>query len=140
MPPETNPNYSYSYDSTGDGEIDRCYEPNELDSASNCGSLATDGTVMPMAGNTSLQVCVTNDNNGASCGFQMVSNGEWHYYEPDLEINCFGDSDVPDYDPMLINSNRVTNSVLLMVLVSCVAPTHLSSVMRKAFVLMVVVM
>ncbi|WP_165398934.1 hypothetical protein [Shewanella maritima] len=99
MPPETNPNYSYSYDSTGDGEIDRCYEPNELDSASNCGSLATDGTVMPMAGNTSLQVCVTNDNNGASCGFQMVSNGEWHYYEPDLEINCFGDSDVPDYDP-----------------------------------------
>lgn len=99
-PPELNDQYIYSYDSNNDGKIDKCFNPLELDNASNCASSANGGNLLPLGTNNSNKVCASsNDGSGAVCGYSQVSAGNSTYYMVDLEINCFGDSDVPPYDP-----------------------------------------
>ncbi|WP_220746781.1 hypothetical protein, partial [Shewanella colwelliana] len=94
-PPDSFPNYLYDVDTDGDGQIDKCYEPLELDNASNCKNQA--GSMLPALTNISNSVCKTDPATGASCGYSR-SDGD-NSYQLDLEMNCFGDDkEVPDYD------------------------------------------
>lgn len=97
-PPDAYPLYTFDVDSNGDGKIDLCFNPQELDQLSNCAAAANGGKILPIGGNTSSKVCAVNED-GTSCGFSQVSAGNSTYYSVDLEMNCFGDADVPEYDP-----------------------------------------
>lgn len=94
-PPDEHPLYTFGIDTTGDGEINTCYNPEELDNLSNC--LNDLGNMLPVSTNSSQQVCKTNSDTGSSCGYSLSQGGA--SYHLDLEIACFGDGDeVPEYD------------------------------------------
>lgn len=95
-PPDESPLYIVDRDVNGDGKIDLCYNPSELDTLSNCQNQL--GSILPALNNTAQTVCKTDPNTGTSCGFSKQSQG--NTYSLNLETNCFGDLDpAPEYDP-----------------------------------------
>lgn len=96
-PPKLYPNYIYPLDSNNDGKPEKCFDPMELDTLSKCSNLANTGSLLPLGGNTANLVCATFAD-GARCAFSKVDQGNTPHYQPNLEQNCFGDKDIPDYD------------------------------------------
>ncbi|MDH1316656.1 hypothetical protein N5C36_21540 [Shewanella xiamenensis] len=96
-PPDSAPNYTFSYFEVGKSEVSKCYNPDELDNASNCANQVA--SMLPALTNLSTKVCKTNQDSGARCGYSK-KDGDL-VYKLDLEMNCFGDSDnqVPEYNP-----------------------------------------
>ncbi|WP_345846269.1 hypothetical protein [Shewanella algae] len=97
-PPSDYPNYIYSKDDDGDGQADRCFDPMELDNASQCQN--TVGSMLPALTNTASSVCVTDPTTGARCGFSRSNMG--NSYQANLEMSCFGNDEIPEYtdEPM----------------------------------------
>ncbi|MEL4274926.1 hypothetical protein AAEH77_00135 [Shewanella xiamenensis] len=95
-PPDNYPNYTFERDTNNDGKTDQCYNPDELDNASNCANQV--GSMLPALTNLATRVCKTDSATGASCGYSKKDGDP--SYKLDLEMNCFGDGDkVPEYDP-----------------------------------------
>lgn len=96
-PPDAYPNYTFSRDTNNDGKTDQCYNPDELDNASNCANQV--GSMLPALTNIVTKVCKTDQGSGARCGYSKQDGDV--VYKLDLEMNCFGDSDnqVPEYNP-----------------------------------------
>ncbi|MFV0594410.1 hypothetical protein [Shewanella sp.] len=95
-PPADYPNYSFERDTNNDGNADQCYNPDELDNASNCANQV--GSMLPALTNLATRVCKTDTETGASCGYSKKDGDP--SYQLDLEMNCFGDGEkVPEYDP-----------------------------------------
>jgi hypothetical protein len=99
-PPDAYPSYTFGRDTDNDGDDDQCYNPIELDNASNCQNQL--GNMLPALNYTSLTVCKTDENTGASCAYSKSSLG--NSYHLNLEESCFGDSEqtAPEYDPQPI--------------------------------------
>lgn len=97
-PPDSFPNYIYEVDNNGDGQVDVCYDPNELDNLSKCSSAANAGTLLPQNSGVASTVCYT-DENGGKCAYGLTMQGSTAYYAPDLELSCFGENEYPEYDP-----------------------------------------
>ncbi|QTE84362.1 hypothetical protein [Shewanella algae] len=97
-PPDEFPNYIYEKDDDGDGLSDRCFDPTELDNASQCQN--TVGSMLPALTNTASSVCVTDPTTGARCGFSRSNMG--NSYQANLEMSCFGNDEIPEYtdEPM----------------------------------------
>ncbi|MCL1164414.1 hypothetical protein L2728_21605 [Shewanella chilikensis] len=97
-PPDEYPNYTYEKDDDGDGQADRCFDPMELDNASQCQN--TVGSMLPALTNTASSVCVTDSATGARCGFSRSNMG--NSYQANLEMSCFGNDEIPEYtdEPM----------------------------------------
>ncbi|QIJ04692.1 hypothetical protein [Shewanella chilikensis] len=97
-PPSEYPNYIYEKDDDGDGQADRCFNPMELDNASQCQN--TVGSMLPALTNTASSVCVTDPTTGARCGFSRSNMG--NSYQANLEMSCFGNDEIPEYtdEPM----------------------------------------
>lgn len=97
-PPEQYPNYIFPFDSNGDGEPEKCFNPVELDNNSKCSDLYNSGSILAAGGNTAALVCKTFED-GSRCAFSRVEQGSTPYYQPNLEKGCFGDAEeIPDYD------------------------------------------
>jgi len=97
-PPSSNDLYTFSYDTDLDGNIDKCFNPAELDNNSKCSDLFNSGSILTAGSNTSFLVCKTFDD-GSRCAFSRVEQGSTPYYQPNLEKGCFGDAEeIPDYD------------------------------------------
>lgn len=97
-PPDGSPTYILGLDTDGNSKIDKCFNPEELDNASNCSSLFNSGSILPAGGNTAPLVCKTFED-GSRCAFSKVEQGATPYYQPNLEKGCFGDAEeIPDYD------------------------------------------
>lgn len=96
-PPDQFPNYSFGRDTNNDGKTDQCYNPDELDNASNCANQV--GSMLPALTNIVTKVCKTDQGSGARCGYSKKDGDV--VYKLDLEMNCFGDSEnqVPEYNP-----------------------------------------
>jgi len=95
-PPDLFPNYIFERDTNNDGKTDQCYNPDELDNASNCANQV--GSMLPALTNLATRVCKTDSETGASCGYSKKDGDP--SYKLDLEMNCFGDGEkVPEYDP-----------------------------------------
>lgn len=96
-PPANFPNYTFERDSNADGKTDQCYNPDELDNASNCANQV--GSMLPALTNIVTKVCKTDQGSGARCGYSKQDGDV--VYKLDLEMNCFGDSEnqVPEYNP-----------------------------------------
>lgn len=96
-PPDAFPNYIFSRDTNNDGKTDQCYNPDELDNASNCANQV--GSMLPALTNLATKVCKTDQASGARCGYSRKDSDL--VYKLDLEMNCFGDSEnqVPEYNP-----------------------------------------
>lgn len=97
-PPPEFPSYTYEKDDNGDGKADRCFNPMELDNASQCQN--TVGSMLPALTNTASSVCVTDPTTGARCGFSRSNMG--NSYQANLEMSCFGNDEIPEYtdEPM----------------------------------------
>ncbi|MDC8852769.1 hypothetical protein [Shewanella algae] len=97
-PPPEYPNYIYEKDDNGDGKPDRCFNPMELENASQCQN--TVGSMLPALTNTASSVCVTDPTTGARCGFSRSNMG--NSYQANLEMSCFGNDEIPEYtdEPM----------------------------------------
>ncbi|MCE9783716.1 hypothetical protein [Shewanella algae] len=97
-PPDEFPAYIYEKDDNGDGKADRCFNPMELDNASQCQN--TVGSMLPALTNTASSVCVTDPTTGARCGFSRSNMG--NSYQANLEMSCFGNDEIPEYtdEPM----------------------------------------
>jgi hypothetical protein len=96
-PPDNMPLYSFGFDQNFDGKFDKCFNPIELDNASNCANQV--GNVLPVLSNSSNKVCKTDTSTGAKCGYSKQAGDL--VYKTDLEMNCFGthdDEETPDYD------------------------------------------
>ena len=97
-PPDNYPNYTFERDTNNDGKIDQCYDPNELDNNSKCSDLFNSGSILTAGSNTAPLVCKTFED-GSRCAFSRVNQGSTPYYQPNLEVGCFGDgNEIPDYD------------------------------------------
>lgn len=97
-PPDQFPNYSFGRDTNNDGKTDQCYDPRELDNASKCSDLFNSGSILTVGSNTAPLVCKTFED-GSRCAFSRVNQGSTPYYQPNLEVGCFGDgNEIPDYD------------------------------------------
>lgn len=96
-PPDNYPNYTFERDTNNDGKTDQCYNPDELDNASNCANQV--GSMLPALTNIVTKVCKTDQGSGARCGYSKKDGDV--VYKLDLEMNCFGDSEnqVPEYNP-----------------------------------------
>lgn len=97
-PPPEYPNYIYEKDDNGDGKPDRCFNPIELENASQCQN--TVGSMLPALTNTASSVCVADPTTGARCGFSRSNMG--NSYQSNLEMSCFGNEEIPEYtdEPM----------------------------------------
>lgn len=97
-PPDENLLYVYPYDENQDGEIDYCFNPIELDNASNCAAAANSGTILGSGNNTAPTVC-KESLDGSRCAFSSVTTSSGAtFYSPNLEQTCFGEDDFPNYD------------------------------------------
>lgn len=98
-PPENYPNYTYERDSNNDGKIDQCYDPRELDNVSKCADLFNSGSMLSTGNNIAPLVCKEFED-GSRCAFSRVNQGTTPYYQPNLEVGCFGDGNpIPKYEP-----------------------------------------
>lgn len=98
-PPDQFPNYSFGRDSNNDGKTDQCYDPRELDNVSKCADLFNSGSMLSTGANVAPLVCKEFDD-GSRCAFSRVNQGTTPYYQPNLEVGCFGDGNtIPKYDP-----------------------------------------
>jgi hypothetical protein len=100
-PPDENINYQHDYDSNGDGKIDSCYDPSELDDLSDC-SAAPD-FLANSSGQTG-DICLT-QSQGQQCGYVAGSNGSMtksssvQCYDPFTPVDEFGNDNLPNVDP-----------------------------------------
>lgn len=101
-PPESFPNYIFPLDTDNNGEPEQCFNPLELDNLSKCSELANSGSLLPQGSNSADLTCKTFQD-GSMCGFSKVVQGTTTYYQPNLEVNCFGENDIPDYDESPLN-------------------------------------
>jgi hypothetical protein len=97
-PPDEFILYSFGYDQDLDGKYDKCFNPAELDNASNCAAAFNSGRILTATSSSPATVCKTDDN-GSKCAYSRVDQGGTPYFQPNLEIGCFGDgNEIPDYD------------------------------------------
>jgi hypothetical protein len=98
-PPDQFPNYSFGRDTNNDGKTDQCYDPRELDNVSKCADLFNSGSMLSTGTNVAPLVCKEFED-GSRCAFSRVNQGTTPYYQPNLEVGCFGDGNpIPKYDP-----------------------------------------
>ncbi|TVL11317.1 hypothetical protein AYI92_21110 [Shewanella xiamenensis] len=98
-PPDSFPNYTYERDNNADGKPDQCYDPRELDNVSKCADLFNSGSILSTGTNVAPLVCKEFED-GSRCAFSRVNQGTTPYYQPNLEVGCFGDGNpIPKYDP-----------------------------------------
>jgi len=98
-PPDQFPNYSFGRDNNNDGKTDQCYDPRELDNVSKCADLFNSGSMLSTGTNVAPLVCKEFED-GSRCAFSRVNQGTTPYYQPNLEVGCFGDGNpIPKYDP-----------------------------------------
>lgn len=98
-PPDGNPTYTYPYTPSGQSKIAKCYDPRELDNISKCADLFNSGSILSTGNNVAPLVCKEFED-GSRCAFSRVNQGTTPYYQPNLEVGCFGDGNpIPKYDP-----------------------------------------
>lgn len=98
-PPDNYPNYTYERDTNNDGKTDQCYDPRELDNVSKCADLFNSGSILSTGTNVAPLVCKEFED-GSRCAFSRVNQGTTPYYQPNLEVGCFGDGNpIPKYEP-----------------------------------------
>lgn len=98
-PPDNYPNYTFERDTNNDGKIDQCYDPRELDNVSKCADLFNSGSMLSTGNNIAPLVCKEFED-GSRCAFSRVNQGTTPYYQPNLEVGCFGDGNpIPKYEP-----------------------------------------
>lgn len=98
-PPDNYPNYTFERDTNNDGKTDQCYDPRELDNVSKCSDLFNSGSILSTGTNVAPLVCKEFED-GSRCAFSRVNQGTTPYYQPNLEVGCFGDGNsIPKYDP-----------------------------------------
>ncbi|MCU8107430.1 hypothetical protein L5M38_23350 [Shewanella sp. SM101] len=98
-PPDNYPNYTFERDTNNDGKIDQCYDPRELDNVSKCSDLFNSGSMLSTGNNIAPLVCKEFED-GSRCAFSRVNQGTTPYYQPNLEVGCFGDGNpIPKYEP-----------------------------------------
>lgn len=98
-PPDQFPNYSFELDSNLDGKADKCFDPRELDNVSKCADLFNSGSMLSTGNNIAPLVCKEFED-GSRCAFSRVNQGTTPYYQPNLEVGCFGDGNpIPKYEP-----------------------------------------
>ena len=97
-PPDDYPLYIVGVDSNDDNKVDACYNPAELDEASDCASDFNAGTMLAGTSSSPDNVCYTKPD-GGKCGYSKSSAGSNVFYQGNLELSCFGDGDeIPPYD------------------------------------------
>jgi hypothetical protein len=86
-PPDSNPEQTYQRDSSGDGNPDQCFDPNDLDLLDDCNA---------SSGNEILDVAVSSpkgcfeQEDGSICAYTAVTTMSGHeYYAMDLEGSCY---------------------------------------------------
>lgn len=98
-PPDNYPNYTFERDTNNDGKTDQCYDPRELDNVSKCADLFNSGSILSTGTNVAPLVCKEFED-GSRCAFSRVNQGTTPYYQPNLEVGCFGDGNpIPKYEP-----------------------------------------
>lgn len=98
-PPDQFPNYLFGRDTNNDGKTDKCFDPRELDNVSKCADLFNSGSILSTGSNVAPLVCKEFED-GSRCAFSRVNQGTTPYYQPNLEVGCFGDgNNIPKYDP-----------------------------------------
>lgn len=98
-PPDNYPNYTFERDTNNDGKSDQCYDPRELDNVSKCADLFNSGSMLSTGNNIAPLVCKEFED-GSRCAFSRVNQGTTPYYQPNLEVGCFGDGNpIPKYEP-----------------------------------------
>lgn len=97
-PPDSFPNYVYDVDVDGDGQIDKCYNPLELDNLSQCASQYNSGSMLLVGSNTASTLCKTDSSTGARCAYSLTATSKTTFYTPNLEVSCFGNGELPEYN------------------------------------------
>lgn len=97
-PPDDALLYTSGLDTDDDGEIDKCFNPIELDNASNCAQQYNGGTLLTASSSSPDKVCKTDnssgDSSGSQCAYEKTTYGDnIPVYAINLEANCF------DMDP-----------------------------------------
>lgn len=94
-PPDASPKNTYSYDSDLDGKTDKCLNPVDINTASNC--LAAPKSLPLWSGAPTSQTACVNQSGGGQCGYSLSSSSG--SFVRDSSVQCFDDEKPPVNPP-----------------------------------------
>ncbi|NQZ89069.1 MAG: hypothetical protein HRT54_15945 [Colwellia sp.] len=94
-PPDEQPNATYPRDGSGNGEIDSCFDPAQLNQNDSCDANSGDEFLsIPVTTSTGCYAAA----DGSQCKYNATQFNGVEAYAMDLEGDCYSDNDLPAID------------------------------------------